>query len=160
MTCKSTKAKIFQHTHNWCRGYPWNYLCFMYFSTPMFAVVTFYLFQQCLKEKYCQCLFRMKFLRKQKERCQTGIHTCEIWNTRGHFYQLFLVMFFLHPIFEGTAFERYDMRYMHLNEVKVESCSFKLMASLLEGRNFIWEALNADLHTQRLQHFDIRAFQV
>ena len=39
----------------------------------MFAGLTFFLFQQCLKEKYCQCLFRVKFPRKQKETCQTEI---------------------------------------------------------------------------------------
>ena len=100
-----------------------NVLCIM--PPPMFAVVTFYLFQQCLKEKYCQCLFRMKFLRKQNETWQTWIHTYIIYETRslgysvalfvseisppkksGHFCQLFPVMFERNLIHvEYNAFE-------------------------------------------------------
>ena len=54
-------------------GYLENIYASCILPPPMFAGLTFFLFQQCLKEKYCQCLFRVKFPRKQKETCQTEI---------------------------------------------------------------------------------------
>ena len=161
--------RVYFYTHNRLQRLAsqfWNYQCFMYSTPTMFAVVTFYLFQQCLKEKYCQCLFRMKFLRKQKETCQTWIHIISYILACVPFINVVLVDCLKYKTLLWACSSNVWMIYFeHKAFDSSESRKFEMNGErLLKGRNFILRlSMLTCMHAQRLHsahHFDIRAFQV